>query len=451
MPISSIDELRTLVGLTAQDERRIARAKPVLAQETERWAREYETWFRAATGWGERPDPPFLPDYLASFIGGQYGADFIAVQYRQGIVWRHQGINSAHRTAALSRLRQFFVGLCEVLQGGELARSLCRVVDVSQSIHATLTQLSYIRARLRKDAEQDIRRIRSSYEALMWGEDTGAIKAYTDHYQWKIWAYSLALGDPIASQQEVALSLQECALSCWLDTGGLEQVPTSSRPPLLAAHTRLHALMNRIFDEARQHRPHSIVQYLMEMEAASEEIAGVFERHIEQQMRQIAMLDALTKLGNRRMFEQDLARRRAQGHRKGLGFGLLFMDLDHFKLINDRYGHHIGDQVLRNVANSLRHTLRGSDAVYRWGGEEFVALVQAGDKGEVQAAAERLRSAVEQLPLDPDQHPSSTTISIGGTWFAPYSNTELDVLFARVDKNLHKAKAAGRNSSVLDE
>jgi diguanylate cyclase (GGDEF)-like protein len=209
--------------------------------------------------------------------------------------------------------------------------------------------------------------------------------------------------------------------------------------------------MALVLDEARHHRHHYIVQYLMDVEAASEEISDVLGRCIEQQLRQITMLDILTDLGNRRLFEQDLARRRAQGYRNGLGFGLLFMDLDRFKVINDRFGHSIGDQVLRSVASCLRNTLRGSDAVYRWGGEEFTALVQAIRKEEVQGAAERLRTAVERLPITSYQCPLSITISIGGTWFAPYANIEADVLFAHADANLYRAKAAGRNRSVLDD
>jgi len=450
MPMSSIDQLRVLVGLTAQDEQRIARAQAALALETARWVEEYEGWFRTATGWGDRPESPLLAGYLTSFIGGRYGADFFADQYRQGLLWLHHGVNSAHSIAALSRLRQFFVSMSETWQQEDLARSLCRVVDVSQAIHATVTHLSHTLERLHKSAERDIQRIRSGCEALVSRGDKRIIKAYTDHLLWKVRAYSLALGETVAPQ-DVPLSPQECALGRWLDGGGLTQIPESSRPALLAAHERLHALMTLVLREAHQHRPHYIVQYLMDVEATSEEIAGVLGRCIENQMRQITMLDALTELGNRRLFEQDLARRRAQGYRNGFGFGLLFMDLDRFKAVNDRFGHRVGDQVLRSVATCLKNTLRGSDAVYRWGGEEFAALVQARDMPEVRRTAERLRSAVEQLPMDPDQRPPPTTISIGGTWFAPYADTELQELFARADNNLNRAKAAGRNRSVLDE
>lgn len=152
----------------------------------------------------------------------------------------------------------------------------------------------------------------------------------------------------------------------------------------------------------------------------------------------ISEADALTGLANRRRFRQDLDA--ALHDRRSQPVSLVMIDLDHFKQINDRYDHHMGDEVLKHFARTARLTLRETDRLYRWGGEEFVlVLVRTAlkDAGEL---AERLR---ERIGSERFAVPQKVTISLGVAECLQGENT--DALFERADKALYQAKEAGRN------
>ncbi len=445
--MNSIEHLRVLVGLSAEDELRISQKRIELGIALADWEPEYTAWLLASVYWPDPKRPPFIETYLKSFVSGVYDQEFYAVQYEQALLWLIHRMDNGNGIAALSRLRQFFIGVSESWGEPELAKSLCRVVDVAQSIQAMVSHLSQTLQRLQKDAEKELRRIRHTCESIVRYRDHGIIDAYSDHFQWKLRAYSLALGENV-SPDEVPLNHHECRLGQWLDQGGWAEIPEASRDGLDVAHERMHKLMGMVLGEAHKRRPHYIVQFLADIEAASEEITGILGSCIEGEMMKIAVLDGLTGLGNRRLFEQELERRLALCRREGAGFGLLFMDLDHFKQINDRHGHRIGDEILRLAAQAFKDGLRGSDTVFRWGGEEFAALVHAADGYELQRGAERLRKAVENMdlsgyPLD------RLTVSIGGAY--PNENCRQDPtqLFSRADDNLNQAKSSGRNRAVV--
>ena len=126
-------------------------------------------------------------------------------------------------------------------------------------------------------------------------------------------------------------------------------------------------------------------------------------------------------------------------------FGVLFMDLDHFKSINDRFGHEVGDRVLIAVAHVLKSGLRPGDVVARYGGEEFVALIAGAGPESARLVGERLRMNVEEMPPVP-RGPSSVTISVGAGVYDPQRAEEAPVeLLRRADVALYEAKRAGRN------
>ena len=111
--------------------------------------------------------------------------------------------------------------------------------------------------------------------------------------------------------------------------------------------------------------------------------------------------DALTGLPNRRAFEAELRRRVALSKRRGLGFTLAIVDLDHFKQVNDSFGHPEGDAVLRRAGEGIRESLRTSDRVFRFGGEEFALILETADEGGVADLLERARQAVKALGVAP--------------------------------------------------
>lgn len=155
-----------------------------------------------------------------------------------------------------------------------------------------------------------------------------------------------------------------------------------------------------------------------------------------------ALTDDLTGLANRRHGERQLEREIALAVRKGTDLGLLRVDVDHFKAINDEQGHQAGDRVLREVARRLGDAVRGGDLLARWGGDEFVAILPATERAGVLRAAERLRAAVAGSPVGVDDVATPVTISVG--WAHWMGDTPGDLL-ARADRALYRAKDGGRN------
>jgi two-component system, cell cycle response regulator len=168
-------------------------------------------------------------------------------------------------------------------------------------------------------------------------------------------------------------------------------------------------------------------------------------RNERDNLRRDSQTDPLTGLLNRRSLQAEVSAR-CQARE---GFGVLFMDLDHFKSVNDRFGHEMGDRVLVAVAAVLKTALRPGDVVGRYGGEEFVAVVAGAGPESARLVAERLRRAIEAM-LPPKSGPAKLTISIGTTVFEPRNADErMEDLLHRADMALYAAKRTGRNRVVM--
>ncbi len=160
-------------------------------------------------------------------------------------------------------------------------------------------------------------------------------------------------------------------------------------------------------------------------------------------LRELALVDPLTEIGNRRYAETALASRHAELERYGWVYGVLMIDVDHFKAFNDRYGHATGDRVLRMVATTLKSSVRTYDVAGRWGGEEFIGILEKMTADELARRAETLRLLVSSSSLTVDGAALSVTVSIGGT-VARSSETVAEAV-RRADELLYQSKAAGRN------
>jgi diguanylate cyclase (GGDEF)-like protein len=169
----------------------------------------------------------------------------------------------------------------------------------------------------------------------------------------------------------------------------------------------------------------------------------------EQELRFAATHDTLTGLWNRGAMMEFLQRELAQGRRMGAPISLMMVDVDRFKLINDEHGHVVGDVVLQEIAERLRHYSRDNDWVGRYGGEEF--MVVAGNCGAegLPAFSERLRSCISDRPVETSAGKITTTISIGGLVVPPFIHTTCDSLVQVTDAALYCAKHAGRNRVEL--
>jgi diguanylate cyclase (GGDEF)-like protein len=162
----------------------------------------------------------------------------------------------------------------------------------------------------------------------------------------------------------------------------------------------------------------------------------------------LARRDPLTGLGNRRSFDESLGRAHRRARRQNLGLAVLMIDIDHFKRLNDTYGHPEGDRRLRAVATILDHGLqRGDDLLARYGGEEFIAALASSEAAQAAQLGERLRAAVEAARLPAaDGH---VTISVGVAWQAADDERNPADLVDRADQALYRAKHAGRNCVQL--
>lgn len=156
---------------------------------------------------------------------------------------------------------------------------------------------------------------------------------------------------------------------------------------------------------------------------------------------QLARRDVLTGLVNRRGADEQLNQEFRRSQRSGAPFSVMMLDIDHFKLVNDRFGHDVGDQVLRQVAETVRGALRVTDVVARYGGEEFLVLLPDTDASEAEAVAEKVRQAVAARNVVPVGH---ITVSIGLTAMWPDASSQAQLL-RMADQALYAAKAGGRD------
>lgn len=173
-------------------------------------------------------------------------------------------------------------------------------------------------------------------------------------------------------------------------------------------------------------------------------------KRLELELARQARTDVLTGLNNRRYFFELAERELARSKRHVQDFALLMLDVDHFKFINDNYGHDAGDEVLRKLSKVCDETLREIDVVGRIGGEEFAALLSGATCVQALAAAERLRLAIESTVVSLQERAVCFTVSIGITSLMP-NDEGVDELLKRADQALYRAKRGGRNRVCSDE
>lgn len=165
------------------------------------------------------------------------------------------------------------------------------------------------------------------------------------------------------------------------------------------------------------------------------------------ELRYLAYLDPLTAIANRRFLLETILSRAEEQERFGWTFGVIMMDIDLFKNVNDEYGHLVGDSVLQMVARTLRGATRSFDLVGRWGGEEFLAIIANADQDILLTISERYRKLVETSYLNLGDDQIQVTISAGGALIRP--GEEVPVLIDLADQMLYQAKSLGRNRSCV--
>lgn len=159
-----------------------------------------------------------------------------------------------------------------------------------------------------------------------------------------------------------------------------------------------------------------------------------------------AFIDSLTGVKNRTAFDSNFSREIEYNHRKESDLSLIVLDIDLFKRVNDNYGHIIGDDVLKQVAQNIEETIRSSDALYRYGGEEFAIILNGTDMSGATLLAERIRKNVASMKLTSLDKDDQVTLSLGVATLNPQEDSSN--LFERADAALYEAKDSGRNRVV---
>lgn len=163
------------------------------------------------------------------------------------------------------------------------------------------------------------------------------------------------------------------------------------------------------------------------------------------QLQQMASLDALTGVPNRRAMEKSLTRAVSEFQAGRCRYGLVVLDVDRFKEVNDQYGHSAGDAAIADLAAILRFEMRRQDQVFRFGGEEFVVLLQLETRDDLESITERLRKSVRSSLRGPG---GRITISLGAAMLQEHDKTWHD-WFSRADAALYRAKSSGRDNYVI--
>ena len=206
-------------------------------------------------------------------------------------------------------------------------------------------------------------------------------------------------------------------------------------------HKGGHAISTHIAVQCVRH-PDRSVHYVV---ALLEDITE--RKRLEEQLQQFADTDGLTDVVNRRRFMELAADEIKRAARFDHPLALAIMDLDHFKSINDTYGHVIGDHALIALTRICQENIRDIDVLARFGGDEFVVLFPETSPDKAQAIMERVRLVVTSQPIDVNGKPVALTISVGVTGLVSAAMS-LDALLDRADQALYQAKAAGRNRVV---
>ncbi|MCF7952635.1 MAG: diguanylate cyclase [Spirochaetales bacterium] len=166
-----------------------------------------------------------------------------------------------------------------------------------------------------------------------------------------------------------------------------------------------------------------------------------------QELEKLALNDQLTEVPNRRYLESQVKRKWEQFSDLGLTFGVIYIDIDHFKHVNDTYGHSVGDEVLKVLSKSMQSVLRRDDFIGRWGGEEFVVIIGNASPEAMEAVSEKIRMIAASTPIPGIDPPVRVTVSLGATILK--EGEDWQTVLERADQLMYMSKQAGRNRTTF--
>ncbi|MBF0282049.1 MAG: diguanylate cyclase [Zetaproteobacteria bacterium] len=217
------------------------------------------------------------------------------------------------------------------------------------------------------------------------------------------------------------------------------------KPVVMGGRDELGVVIKAFVDMTQRLHGHAEVLQSKVDERTQQLAARLVEvESLQKNLRDQAIRDSLTGLYNRRYFDETVSREIVRSDRGNESLSLLMLDVDHFKSINDRFGHAAGDHALQQIAYLLEDYTRRTDIVFRWGGEEFVVVMPTTGREGAFKLAESLRAAVEQLSLSFNEDAWQMTLSVGVAVY-PLDGVSVDELLLIADNHLYQAKEGGRN------
>lgn len=449
-----IPALKKLLEIHPLDEQEILNHRSFLLEHRKNFYTSIQAWATkhdfAAT---HDPKELLLEGFYEALVSGDYEHDFHAILYRQVIHWYHLRLREDDVLILLSRMWQALQDRSAQRTNMRVERALCLVVELCRIVAVDILRLSGQLQAIREKSEYETARIHQAFSLLAANLPDELVQAYMDHQEWMHASISLILGatpDPHASIPDSA----KCNLARWLERGGRGIIPAHEWPEFDAAHGKVHEMATLIHAHAARHQTEHLFSQLSELEKASAVVSRTLLRCIDESITQFASYDPLTRLRNRSTLSSVFQREGALATRFGKTLGAILLDIDHFKKINDQYGHLFGDQVLIELSQCLRQQIRREDVLFRWGGEEFLVIGMSDNTnhGSITTMAERIRQEVEQTVFCHNTPtPIQFTVSAGVVEFSPSDTTmSMEQIFDHADKLLYQAKQTGRNRVVSE-
>ncbi|PLA74633.1 hypothetical protein CYQ88_04800 [Hydrogenovibrio sp. SC-1] len=436
--------IKEMIGLSVSEAKAVQDHNEFLMAQMPYFDSCFNHWLQKFDFENTLKDPIFRTDFYTIFVYCEFTDPFYSVMYDQALRWHRAGLSHNHVMVILSKVRKIFISMVEEKANPCLAKGLCHTVDMVQSIVNSVFQLHETLHNMKKRSELEVDRMQRTFQLISLSAPKVLLQAFIDHQNWKIRAYEAALGDIVDAN--FPFSTSECQLGKWLNSGGLETIPEDQKMQFIEAHEKVHELGYLALQDARAHHPEKITAFLGEMENASDLVCNVLLQLINEVFIRASTMDHLTEIANRNAFGGQLEQNISLSKRHQFWLGLIVMDIDYFKPLNDNYGHAYGDQVLKEVSQVLVSSVRTEDDICRWGGEEFTILAIDTDPANIHNLAERIRIKIEQSEFcQSTDSPTQLTVSLGSVALHPLLDKTSDEIFKMADEQLYLAKQDGRN------
>ncbi len=343
---------------------------------------------------------------------------------------------------------------------GRIAKDRGEAVDSQQQATSSLAQLKQSIVQKAAEVDRSLKQyelVRKLAEAVSWEAMAPSLEKALKHF-FRVDGWVLYLADNKSVLQLVHRrggapepraedsDRKEAYLYTFVAASGIDQgrAVWALGMPLWRVHERIGLLLLRIPDMAADEQP------LVLSEANTFAVQLIFamaKARLYRELDQRSRTDGLTGLSRRGPFEERLREEVARATSFRSTFSILMIDIDHFKNLNDTYGHQVGDEVLKTVSQRLREGLYETDLIARYGGEEFICLLPRSIPAGLRIKADQLRQRVGNQAFVIGVEAITVTISIGIAHF-PQDGTTMEGVMAAADRALYAAKAAGRNCVI---